>query len=44
MLALILFSIDIDARRLGEETGYRIKKSWSFYLLVSEAEQALDVL
>ncbi|KAF0307638.1 hypothetical protein FJT64_021044 [Amphibalanus amphitrite] len=33
MLALILFSIDIDARRLGEETGYYIRKAWSFYLL-----------
>ncbi|XP_043206425.1 uncharacterized protein LOC122372851 [Amphibalanus amphitrite] len=33
MLALILFSIDIDARRLGEETGYYIHKAWSFYLL-----------
>lgn len=35
VLSLILFGIDLDARRLGEETGYYVTRSWSFYLLVS---------
>ncbi|XP_037073317.1 uncharacterized protein LOC119094356 [Pollicipes pollicipes] len=34
VLSLILFGIDLDARKLGEETGYYVTRAWSFYLLV----------
>lgn len=34
MLALILFGIDLDGRRLGEDIGYTVTRGWSYYLLV----------
>ena len=34
ILALVLFGIDMDAKRLGENVGYNVKRAWSFYVMV----------
>ena len=34
ILALVLFGIDMDAKRLGENVGYNVRRAWSFYVMV----------
>ncbi|KAF0297488.1 hypothetical protein FJT64_005050 [Amphibalanus amphitrite] len=34
VVSLVLFGIDLDARRLGENVGFHVWRSWSFYLMV----------